>query len=64
MANDITNLIDVPLAAGEQDLLGLEKYTSALVEFISSAQLPTTLAIQGEWGSGKTSLMNQIRYSL
>ena len=64
MANDITNLIDIPLAAGEQDLLGLEKYTSALVEFISSAQLPTTLAIQGEWGSGKTSLMNQIRYRL
>lgn len=64
MANDITNLIDVPLAAGEQDLLGLEKYTSALVEFIANAQLPTTLAIQGEWGSGKTSLMNQIRYRL
>jgi GTPase SAR1 family protein len=26
--------------------------------------MPTTLAIQGEWGSGKTSLLNQIRHNL
>ncbi len=64
MTKDIRNLIDVPLAAGEHDLLGLEKYTNALVEFIASAQPPTTLAIQGEWGSGKTSMMNQIRHKL
>ena len=26
--------------------------------------MPTTLAIQGEWGSGKTSMLNQIRHEL
>lgn len=58
------NLIDTPLQEGHNDLLGIDKYVSALTKFISVAQLPTTLAIQGEWGSGKTSLMNQIRYNL
>lgn len=58
------NLIDTPLQEGHSDLLGIDKYVSALTKFISVAQLPTTLAIQGEWGSGKTSLMNQIRYNL
>ena len=26
--------------------------------------MPTTIAIQGEWGSGKTSMMNQMKHSL
>ena len=49
-----SNLIDIPRPAGYNDLLGVDKYTNALVNFISTAQMPITLAIQGEWGSGKT----------
>jgi len=45
-------------------LLGISKYLDGLVNFLQGAQMPTTLAIQGEWGSGKTSLMNQLRYQL
>lgn len=59
-----SNVIDTPRAPGEIDLLGVDKYVDALSEFVSVAQMPTTLAIQGEWGSGKTSLMNQVRYRL
>ncbi|MDR2870444.1 MAG: KAP family NTPase [Deferribacteraceae bacterium] len=59
-----SNIIDIPRQAGSEDLLGVDKYVNALVSFISTAQMPTTLAIQGEWGSGKTSLMNQVRYQL
>lgn len=59
-----SNIIDIPRQAGSKDLLGVDKYVNALVNFISTAQMPTTLAIQGEWGSGKTSLMNQVRYHL
>lgn len=59
-----SNLIDIPRPAGYSDLLGVDKYTNALVNFISTAQMPITLAIQGEWGSGKTSLMNQVCYRL
>ena len=59
-----SNLIDVPRLDGASDLLGVDKYTTALIKFISTASMPITMAIQGEWGSGKTSLMNQVRYHL
>ncbi len=59
-----SNIIDTPRAPGDIDLLGVDKYVDALAEFVAVAQMPTTLAIQGEWGSGKTSLMNQVRYRL
>lgn len=59
-----SNIIDKPRKEGAEDLLGVDKYTDALIQFIESCQMPTTLAIQGEWGSGKTSLLNQIRYRL
>lgn len=62
--SDITNLIDVPLAGGGEDLLKINKYINGLKKYITVATMPTTIAIQGEWGSGKTSLMNQIRYDL
>lgn len=61
---EITNLIDVPLAGGGEDLLKINKYITGLKKYITVATMPTTIAIQGEWGSGKTSLMNQIRYDL
>ncbi len=59
-----SNVIDIPRPAGSADLLGVDRYVSALVKFITVAQMPTTLAIQGEWGSGKTSLMNQVQHQL
>lgn len=59
-----SNVIDTPRPAGSRDLLGVDSYIEALVRFIGTAQMPTTLAIQGEWGSGKTSLMNQVRHAL
>jgi hypothetical protein len=60
----VSNIIDRPRPAGESDLLDIDKYTDALVKYIETCRMPTTLAIQGEWGSGKTSLLNQIRYQL
>ena len=59
-----SNIIDKPRKEGAEDLLVVDKYTTALIKFIETCQMPTTLAIQGEWGSGKTSLLNQIRYHL
>ena len=59
-----SNIIDKPRKEGAEDLLGVDKYTAALIQFIETCQMPTTLAIQGEWGSGKTSLLNQIRFGL
>jgi len=62
--NKSTNIIDKPRKEGARDLLGTDKYLEALNLFISSASMPTTIAIQGEWGSGKTSMMNQIKHKL
>lgn len=59
-----SNIIDKPRLGGARDLLGTDKYLEALIKFIETAQMPTTVAIQGEWGSGKTSMMNQIRHQL
>lgn len=58
------SIIDIPKNSGEQDLLGLEKYAKALQKFIEYSSTPITIGIQGEWGTGKTSLMNTIRDSL
>jgi len=58
------NIIDKPRMAGAPDLLGVDKYMHALINFIETCNMPTTIAVQGEWGSGKTSMLNQIRHHL
>ena len=50
--------------AGDGDLLGIGGYATALREFITACDTPLTIGIQGDWGSGKTSLMNLIRVGL
>ena len=42
----------------EEDKFGLENYVKALKSFIIECQPPLTIAIQGSWGTGKTSFMN------
>lgn len=46
------------------DLLGVNLYQEALVEFIDKSTTPMTIAIQGEWGSGKSSLMYYLKEAL
>ena len=58
-----SNVIDHPAKAGE-DQLHMNAYADALTEFIRDVQSPLTIALQGEWGSGKTSLMNALRQKL
>ena len=55
-----SSIIDVPRKYSEADLFGIQKYQNALVKFIRLTNTPITIALQGEWGSGKTSLMNCI----
>lgn len=47
-----------------QDILETKKYAKALYEFISECSTPTTIGVQGDWGIGKTSMMNMIRAHL
>lgn len=59
----ISNLIDQP-AKAKEDSLHMVAYQEALTEFLTDAQSPLTIALQGEWGSGKTSLMNALEERL
>lgn len=56
-----SNLVERPILSVAEDRLGLSSYITALSEYISNAETPTTIAIQGDWGTGKTSFMNAIR---
>ena len=55
---------DVPVAKGKQDLFDIGIYIDSLADFINSCNTPMTIAIQGDWGSGKTSMMNMVRERL
>ena len=58
----MTGIVDEALETErkQQDSLDLNKYTKALLDFIEKTNTPMTIGVQGEWGSGKTSLLNQI----
>ena len=45
----------------ELDRLNLLSYADALKEFIHTCDTPMTVGLQGDWGSGKTSMLNMLR---
>ncbi len=57
-----TGIIDEPVnySQKENDKLGTNDYANALKKFIEKTATPMTVGIQGEWGSGKTSLMYKL----
>lgn len=57
-------LIDEPNPRGGKDTLDILRHAQALTKFIKDTSTPMTIGIQGEWGSGKTSLLNAIVYEL
>ena len=59
-----SSIIDVPRKHTQDDLFGIQVYQNALIKYIKLTDTPITIALQGEWGSGKTSLMNLLRYNL
>ncbi len=54
-------LKDIPIKGIEDEALGLTDYADALSDFIETCETPLTISIQGDWGSGKTSMMNIIK---
>jgi hypothetical protein len=47
----------------QRDTLNLIPYAEALRDFITECETPMSVGIQGDWGIGKTSLMNMLRGS-
>jgi len=54
----MSSITDKPIITLNQDLLKVEKYSLALSNFIIRSDTPITVGLQGEWGTGKTSLMS------
>lgn len=55
---------DRPVEAFEKDEFQIEAYIEGLAEFIEECETPMTIAVQGDWGCGKTSMMNMVRQYL
>lgn len=52
---------DKPVEKIENDTFGIGMYVDGLCNFIVNCDSPMTISIQGDWGSGKTSMMNMIK---
>jgi hypothetical protein len=60
----MTSITDKPIKSIAEDLLQIEVYGNALSNFILESDTPITIGLQGEWGTGKTSLMSIIRENI
>ena len=64
MSDTSIAVLDQPLQKGAADSLNIKDYAVTLANIIHSCETPMTIGIQGEWGSGKTSLMHLIETSM
>ena len=55
---------DKPVENIKNDTFGISRYINGLCTFILHCETPMTISIQGDWGSGKTSMMNMVRAKL
>ena len=57
--------IDEPLVEPEGDLLDMDQHAQALASYIKQdRKLPFTVGIFGEWGEGKTTMVNFVKRHL
>ena len=59
-----TGYNDAPIKSLTEDLFDVKNYVGGLCKFILECETPMTVSIQGDWGSGKTSMMNMIQTKL
>jgi len=59
-------LSDQPIAVSDEDCLGLDRIATSLANFLhhEGTKTPCVIAINAEWGAGKTSLTNLIESKL
>lgn len=55
---------DIPISTQKEDQFDVLPYIKGLSEFIRTCEKPISISIQGEWGSGKTSIMNMLEDEL
>lgn len=62
--NTVIGYQDLPVDNLKDDLFNVESYVNGLCRFILNCDTPMTISIQGDWGSGKTSMMNMVKNHL
>lgn len=62
--NDITAMEEFPKTADQVDLLNIGNYCKSVVYYVEHANTPISIALNGDIGSGKTSLMYEIKDKL
>ncbi|MBE0490618.1 MAG: hypothetical protein IBX44_00025 [Sulfurospirillum sp.] len=60
----LIGIVDEANPRGAEDQLDIKKHANALSKFIKKCPTPLTIGVQGEWGSGKTSILNSIYHDL
>lgn len=55
---------DTPIRFDREDRFSIKPYVDGLCSFIRECDTPISIAIQGDWGYGKTSMMNMVRDNL
>lgn len=55
---------DRPIERAQEDQLKAKRYVQALANFILKSDTPITIGLQGEWGTGKTSMMHMLLETL
>lgn len=50
-------ITDKPIENNSEDKLKMSRYGNVLSNFIKSSDTPLTVGLQGEWGTGKTSML-------
>ena len=63
MAKSI-GITDIPCDSEKDDQLNIVKYVDGLQKFIKRCPTPMSIAIQGDWGTGKTSTINMLQKRL
>ena len=59
-----SNVLDRSIKSEKEDLIGLGEILDGMTEFLNTAEMPFTMAVQGEWGIGKTSFLNLLKIKL
>ena len=52
---------DVPCSSLEDDSLGIKDYVKGLEKFVMCCPTPMSIALQGDWGTGKTSFLQAMK---
>ncbi len=59
-----STVVDTVCNLNQDDLLNLKDFQKGMADYINNSNTPITFAIQGEWGSGKTSVMKALQSDL